>query len=128
MNYPWESNEVGYNKDDTTIPQRVRMQCSDCKYLNVISTWWIMSTLYETTLNPTFIVPKFVRVRPRGCEFLSCISEVAYLCIWSSMILNIVELISDVILIEGSSWLCLVLGQESCYLLHNGKGGVVIKI
>jgi hypothetical protein len=36
MNYPWESNEVGYNKDDTTIPQRVGMQCSDCKYLNVI--------------------------------------------------------------------------------------------
>ena len=86
-----------------------------------------MSTLYETTLNPTIIEPKVVRVRPRGCKFLSCISEVAYLCIWSFMKLNIVESISD-FLIEGLRWLCLVLGQESCYLLHNGKGGVLIKI
>ena len=43
------------------------------------------------------------------------------------MKLSTIELIF-VFLIEGLGQRCLVFGQESCQLLHNGKGGVVLKV
>lgn len=49
---------------------------------------------------PTIMGPKVVRVRLGGRDYWSRIFEVAYLCIWSSMKLNTIELIFDS-LIEG---------------------------
>lgn len=86
----------------------------------------VPSDLIYDENHPTIVGPKVVRVRPGVREFLSRISEVAYLCIWSSMKLNTVELIID-FLFEGLRQPCLVLGQESCHVLHDEKGDVVLK-
>lgn len=88
------------------------------------STSYTMSTLDEINLQ---LQDLRLLEQAKGHEFLSRIFDVIYLCIWSFMKLSTVELIF-VFLMKGSRQPCLVFNQESCQLLHNGKGGVVLEV
>lgn len=74
---------------------------------------------------PTLVGPKVVWTRPGLRAFLEAVNEVCHVCVWSSMVYSTTERIVE-FLFQGLQKPSLILGQESCGILYDEDGRVVM--